>query len=227
MTRIHHFPNNTELAKHLTQAIVSNINELLRKQNRVTLAVSGGKSPITLFQTLSQQSLDWTRVRITLVDERIVPTYHEASNTRLVREYLLQNQAASAQFIPLINDSADESCLKDSTQVLAFARQHFCPADIVVLGMGEDGHTASLFPMMSELSNASLTLLYTRPQNAPYERISMSFAAIKQAKWLYLSIAGEKKHATFQKACEKPDLNLPISDLLHDKHIDLNVYYHQ
>lgn len=226
MPIFHTFSHCAQAANALANDIASHIQTLLCQQARVRLALSGGKSPIAFFHALSQRHLDWSRVDITLVDERIVPTQHPDSNTQLLRQHLLQNQAVLANFIPIIQDDSDECCLKNREQVLHFARQHFCPADIVVLGMGEDGHTASLFPFMPELAINSATLLHTCPQNAPYERISMSFAAIKQAKRLYLAIAGEQKYAVYQQATQAINAQLPISYLLHDENIVLNVYYH-
>ena len=93
-------------AQVLADAVAQNLRDTLATQPRATLAVSGGKSPIAFFQALSQQDLDWARVNITLVDERIVPTAHVDSNTGLVRQHLLQNRAAAAQWLPLIDDAA-------------------------------------------------------------------------------------------------------------------------
>ncbi len=98
-------------AEQLAQAVAQNLRDTLAKQDRATLAVSGGKSPIAFFQALNQLDLDWARVNIALVDERVVPTNHADSNTQLVCDNLLQNRAKDAKFIAMIDDAASESRL--------------------------------------------------------------------------------------------------------------------
>lgn len=93
-------PSAEQSAETLAQAVAQNLRDALAKQDRATLAVSGGKSPIAFFQALNQIELDWARVNITLVDERLVPTQHTDSNTGLVRQYLLQNKAQAAKWLP-------------------------------------------------------------------------------------------------------------------------------
>ena len=105
--------NAAQSAETLAQAVAQNLRDVLVKQERATLAVSGGKSPIAFFQALSQADLDWARVNITLVDERLVPTNHADSNTGLVRQYLLQNRATAAKWLPVVSDEATESSLKN------------------------------------------------------------------------------------------------------------------
>ena len=100
-------------AQALAEAVAQNLRDTLATQERATLAVSGGKSPIAFFQALSQQDLDWARVNITLVDERIVPTRHADSNTGLLRQHLLQHRAAAARWLPMIDDAASEGSLKN------------------------------------------------------------------------------------------------------------------
>lgn len=223
--------NAAQSAKLLAQNVAENLRQVLAKQEYATLSVSGGKSPIIFFQTLSQCELDWARVRITLVDERIVPTQHNDSNTRLVRQYLQQKCAAQAIWLPMIDDAANEDSLKDIPQAVAFAVQHFTQPDVLVLGMGSDGHTASLFPYAPQLDDALAAdypqpLLHTSPQTAPHERISMTLAAIERTAHIYLAIAGADKFIVYQQAAQARQKHHPISYILHSEKVTVHVFYH-
>ena len=223
--------NAAQSAEQLAQAVAQNLRDTLAKQDRATLAVSGGKSPIAFFQALNQADLDWARVNITLVDERVVPTNHADSNTGLVRQYLLQNQAANATWLPVIDDNADESSLKNITQAVDFALQHYAQPDVLILGMGGDGHTASIFPQAPQFADAVRAdypqpLLHTTPVTAPHERISMTLAAIEATPHVYLSIAGAEKLAVYRQAEQAVTQQFPISYVLNSDKVNANVFYH-
>ena len=222
--------NAAASAQALADAVAQNLRDTLATQPRVTLAVSGGKSPIAFFQALSQQDLDWARVNITLVDERIVPTTHADSNTNLVRQYLLQNRAAAAQWLPLISDDADEGSLKNSAAAVEFALQHYTHPDVLVLGMGGDGHTASIFPQAPQFADAVRAdypqpLLHITPITAPYERISMTLAAIEATPHVYLAIAGAEKRRVYDAAAQAQTAQYPISYVLHSQKVNAHVFY--
>lgn len=230
MFHFHSFPNAQAAACALAQAVSGSLRDILHKQERATLAVSGGKSPIAFFQALSVQDLDWPRVNITLADERMVPVSHPDSNTALVRQYLLQNRAAAARWLPLVDDAADEGCLKDSAAAVSFALQHYVQPDIVVLGMGADGHTASLFPQAPQLGKGLRAdypqpLLHVSPVTALHERISVTLAAIERSTRVYLSIAGEDKLAVYHRAAEGISPLYPVSSVLHSEKADCHVFY--
>ena len=217
-------------AQALADAVAQNLRDTLATQPRATLAVSGGKSPIAFFQTVSQQDLDWARVNITLVDERIVPTAHADSNTGLVRQYLLQHRAAAAQWLPLISDDADEGSLKNPADAVAFALRHYTQPDVLVLGMGGDGHTASIFPQAPQFADAVRAdypqpLLHTSPITAPYERISMTLAAIEATPHVYLAIAGADKRRVYEAAAQAQTAQYPISYVLHSQKVNAHVFY--
>lgn len=217
-------------AQALAQAVAQNLRDTLATQPRATLAVSGGKSPIAFFQALSQQDLDWARVNITLVDERIVPTTHADSNTGLVRQYLLQNRAAAATWLPVVDDDADEGSLKNSAAAVEFALRHYTQPDVLVLGMGGDGHTASIFPQAPQFADAVRAnypqpLLHTSPIAAPYERISMTLAAIVATPHVYLAIAGADKRRVYDAAAQAQSAQYPISYVLHSQKVNAHVFY--
>lgn len=219
-----------QAAHLLAQSVAQNLRDILAKQERVTLAVSGGRSPIAFFQALSQEVLDWSRVNITLVDERLVPTVHADSNTRLVREYLLQNHAKVARWLPMVSDEATKDDLNNIVAAVDFALQHFVQADVIVLGMGTDGHTASIFPQAPQFNqaiapNCPHTLIHITPISAPYERISMTLNVLEKAQYIYLAIAGSEKLAVYQKANLAITPQLPISYILHSTKVNLDVFY--
>ena len=217
-------------AQVLADAVAQNLRDTLATQPRATLAVSGGKSPIAFFQALSQQDLDWARVNITLVDERIVPTAHADSNTGLVRQHLLQNRATAATWLPMIDDAASEGSLKNPADAVAFALRHYVQPDVLVLGMGGDGHTASIFPQAPQFADAvrpdyPQPLLHTSPITAPHERISMTLAAIVATPHVYLAIAGADKRRVYEAAAQAQTAQYPISYVLHSQKVNAHVFY--
>jgi len=138
------FADGAELAPAFADWTADLLRKAIAARGAALLVVSGGETPLRYFLALSKRQLDWSRVTVTLADERRVPDDHPRSNARLVRNSLLQREAAAAHFAPL----ADSRLTPE--QELASARTRLAslplPADLVVLGMGEDGHTASWFP---------------------------------------------------------------------------------
>jgi 6-phosphogluconolactonase len=190
---------------------------------RVTFAVSGGTSPRPFLQTLSTQPFDWSRVDVTLVDDRWVPETDSASNSRLAHETLLQNAAASARFLPLVDTS---TTLEAQVAALNGDPQRRVP-NIAVLGMGEDGHTASIFADAPEWDYAITTtdhFVAVHPGSAPHARISWSMSALKKVDHLFLLIAGPKKMDVLNEASATLQKKA-ISQLANDKGVRLDVYW--
>lgn len=204
-------------------------------RGRASLAVSGGKSPIRLFEALREQDLDWARVSIVLVDERVVPPGHDASNSALVARHLLQGKAAAAHFVPFFgelpaqfNAEVLDALVRDATARIDTLPW---PLDVAVLGMGEDAHTASLFAGAPGYARAIATderLAWVVPEQAPipapHARLTFTLHALLEARELVLSIAGETKLSVYRRAAQKADPALPVSLLLNQQQTPVSVW---
>lgn len=206
------------LAAHIAQAL----RTAIAQRGQATLAVSGGKSPVALFQALRTQPLNWAKVMVILVDERVVPHDHADSNTALVRQHLLQDAAEAARFVPFFDEPppALSAVVLDALALQANQRLADLPwpLDVVVLGMGEDGHTASLFPGAPGYARALTCtdkLAWVVPNTAPHARLSLTLPSLLASRELLLSIAGAAKLAVYRRAAAQADTALPISLLLN------------
>lgn len=205
-----------QLAEQLAEAVFQALHEDLNHQERALLVVSGGSTPVPFFKALAAKSLPWERVEVTLADERWVDEQSSDSNAKLVREHLLQGEASAATFIPLTCSAAtpEEGVDEVTKQVESLA----WPASVVILGMGGDGHTASLFPDSPELTLALATdelLVAVRTPSQPQPRITFSADRLHQARRHILHITGEDKRAVLAKALNGDDVRqLPIRAFL-------------
>jgi 6-phosphogluconolactonase len=226
MIELHVFDNQQAQAQALTQALGDALRATLGARAasaRATLAVSGGTSPRRLLETLSHSPLEWSRIDVTLVDDRWVAEDDPDSNARLVRETLLRHAARAARFAPLV-DMAQEP----SRHVALLNRdlERALP-DVAVLGMGEDGHTASIFadaPEWLEATSTSAPFVLVHPASAAHARVSWSLAALKRVGRLFLLIAGEPKLEVLKRAAAEP-LPQAISKLANDDKVVLDVYW--
>lgn len=220
----HEYPDQEVCLEALSENIEQRIRRGIANTGRFSLAISGGRSPIPLFERLSELVLDWSRVRIRLVDERFVPPDHPDSNERLVREHLLKNHAARADFRGLYQDAGDIDSAVESANV------EFQALDLVLLGMGEDGHIASLFPHAPQLSAAlapeAAHYLHVTPPEAAHERISLSLAAVLASAHRILYIAGDTKRNVLRQAKTERSSQLPISLLVAEPGVSIDVYWH-
>ena len=209
----------------LAQAVREGLERTLAQRGHAVLAVSGGRSPIPLFTRLRELEVDWSRVTLTLVDERLVPADHPDSNESLVREHLLRGRAAQARLIGLATDPA-----LDLDECVRRAGLDLPRVDLALLGMGEDGHTASLFPGAPGIEAALDPAGRERyvgviPPAAPHARISMSLAALLDCSALWLSIAGQAKRRVFDTACADPRSALPVARLLRQDRVTVRTYW--
>ncbi|MCY1353900.1 Glucosamine-6-phosphate deaminase [compost metagenome] len=210
--RLFEHPTPMDQAEALAISISNALELAIRVNGWAVLAVSGGRSPVPMFERLRYRPLRWDVVTVTLVDERVVPPDHPDSNAALVRAHLLREAAGSAAFIPLVADAQD---VADPAAAVARANRAFRQPDVVVLGMGEDGHTASLFPDAPELQDAlsdpQPAYLLAHPGTAPHARITLNLAALLAAERAFLSVTGEAKAKVLERALQGPTPALPVS----------------
>jgi 6-phosphogluconolactonase len=207
------------VAERLTAAIAHNPHGI------ATLVVSGGKSPVAFFQALAQKPIQWSKVCISLADERWVPTEHADSNAGLLKRYLFQGPAAEAGFFSLYRPTTTLDEAADATDE---ALKELPKIDVLVLGMGDDGHTASLFPDSPNLAEA-LDLDSTRrclpmlAPSIPHQRLTMTRALLASATTPILSISGQAKLETLRKALAGDDLaEMPVRAFLNPS---LEIYW--
>lgn len=200
------FDDGTELARWLAKDVAGKLSSAVSKRDSATLAVSGGSTPVQFFRELSAIDIDWSKVSVTLADERFVPPDSGRSNQRLVTLELLQHKAAKAQFLPLYAAEEIEASVAEAEKTLA---EHL-PLDVIVLGMGTDGHTASLFPGSEGLREAAdpkgkRLLMAVDAPGAAEPRITMTLPVIAGARNQYLHIEGADKRKAFDAAQESGD----------------------
>lgn len=223
------FASGDLLAAALADAVARDLRLAIVERGEALLAVSGGSTPRRFFAMLAQRMLAWERVTVTLVDERWVPENHARSNARLVRETLLQARAREAKFVPLY--AASEEPEHAVPEVSARIARLGLPFDAVVLGMGEDGHIASLFGAASRFRDAvdphtSALVLPMCASGGVEPRITMSLRTLLHTRALYLHIEGAGKLATLTRALHAgPIEEAPIRAVLRQARVPLRMYW--
>jgi 6-phosphogluconolactonase len=223
------FADSDALARNLSDQLAANLRTAIAARGLASLVVSGGKSPIKLFELLRVETLDWSRVCIALADERWVDPTDPESNEKLVRDYLLKESAAAARFIGLKN-AAPTPDLGAVSAWETFARVPR-PFDAVVLGMGDDGHTASLFPRSPNLASALNPAAVAgcvgmRSPVAPHPRLSLNLSALLDSRRIVLPLGGAQKWKTYCAASgDGPAEEMPIRCVLRQRHTPVEVMW--
>lgn len=211
------YPDYEMLAIDVANALAGELTVALDREDRVLLTVPGGKTPAPMFDVLCDVDLDWSRVDVMLSDERWVPEAHVRSNTKLVRERLLVGRAAKARYLPLYAKAVEpEKVLAELEVCIAQA----LPISILVLGMGADMHTASLFPgaegLDTALADDAPVLVPIRSSHVEDIRVSLSARVMNGAISKHLMITGEAKRAALQRARGQGAKQAPVSAILDE-----------
>lgn len=210
------YPDREFLAMDLANKLAGDLNTALMTHDVVGFAVPGGTTPGPIFDTLSAVDLDWDRVRVFLTDERWVPETSDRSNARLVRERLICGKASAAQFIPYYDGGSlnDESVARAADRIVPFL-----PVSVMVLGMGADMHTASLFPgadrLDAALSDDAPPLMALTAPGAPEPRITLTAPVLTGALATHILIMGNDKRDALDRATNLDDpAQAPVSLVL-------------
>lgn len=211
------FATPQELAEAQADAVAEALRRAIDARGGATLAVSGGTTPVRFFRALATRALDWSKVAVTLVDDRYVPPASERSNERLVRENLLQGPAAGCHLIALFSeaDSVEAAARRADLRMLEI----LFPIDVVVLGMGTDGHTASFFPDAESLDEpldplTRQAVFAVHAPSAGEPRLTLALPRIASARMLLLHIEGRAKRHVLEAALAEPDARLPVRRVL-------------
>ena len=195
--------------------IHSILSNAIKNKGSASFIASGGSSPVPIFKDLSTSNLDWANIEVTLVDDRFVNKSHVDSNEKLLNDNLFVNKASNASFISLKSDPSEVYKINQ-------------PFDLMLLGMGEDAHFASLFPSMINTNieyfniDSKPEIIYTEPMGSPlHERISMNLAMILNSKNIILLVSNSKKLDVLTKA--KTNKNLPLYYLFNQKLVDIEI----
>jgi len=223
---LHEFESREELDQHLAEKLVKGLDARLSSNAQASIAISGGSTPKGLFKALSLRDINWSLVDVTLIDDRVVPEDHQDSNEKLAKENLLINFASEAKFHSLLASVADGSDIRELSELdIAW------PLSVAILGMGNDGHTASWFPDAPELQEAlcpsdSQTLMYTHPKAAPHKRATLTLPAVLNSDLVIVHICGEDKKAVLEQALQEGAVEqLPIRAILKQTTTPVEIYW--
>lgn len=233
------FDEQSVLAKSLADRIELEIEHAISARGRAIIAFSGGSTPKPLFRELATRNIDWPRVIVTLVDERWVPIGHQLSNADLLLQNLLNELPSHPKFVPLFTIcasamNAEQSLIPVMTDYCHQTNStHGAPAalDVVILGMGNDGHTASFFPDAENIAqlvdiNCRSQLLSCTSPSAQVDRVTWSLPFLLNTGLLALHITGASKKAVFEQALQDDNaLQLPIRATIFQDRTELQVYY--
>jgi 6-phosphogluconolactonase len=211
------------LEEGITQFITDLIRSAIVRHGSAHILLSGGTTPLVVYARLAKEDIDWSKVWIGLVDERYVPLDHPKNNERALREAFGEAVCGEAHFIGMVHDDEDA---EHNLSVVSSEYQLFMDrTDFILLGMGKDGHFASLFPNDAaseiDLRAESVKILYTTAPDFPTERITCSKGMLKQAKEVVLMITGTEKETIFN---ENKESGLPVG-YLQREFGQLNVFY--
>jgi len=221
---IESFATSTSLAAAAAAAVQALLTSAIDHRGGASLVATGGRSPAPVYDLLAGARLDWSRVTVTLSDDRFVPSASPDSNERLVRERLLTGAAGAARFVPLMRDAESPQAAADLAEAEVAA---LAPYDIMLLGMGEDGHVASLIPgspvMAAGMDLSGSRVLLGVPAGVgspPVARITMTLPALLRARATLILISGDTKREIVETGA-----GLPVHVLLEQAKAPVRVLW--
>ena len=209
------YPDAEMMMMHLADTLASELKNCLLVHDHASFAVPGGTTPGPIFDSLCAVDLEWSRVHVMLTDERWVPETSDRSNTKLLRERLLVERAAAATYVPLYADAATP---EEKLPELAAGLTPELPISVMLLGMGADMHTASIFPGADQLDLAlhgDDRLVAMRAPGAPEPRITLSVKVLKSAMSRHIVIVGGEKREALERARHLPPEQAPVAAVLN------------
>ena len=209
------YPDRDLMMLSLANAIAGDLGGFLRREGRASLCVPGGTTPGPIFDTLSGVDLDWANVAVVLNDERWVPESSDRSNTRLLRQRLIRGKAAQARLVPLYAPADQPEAM---LAALEDGLRPYLPISVLLLGMGADMHTASLFPgadrLAEALSDQAPILMALRADAAREPRITLTAPVLKAAMTTHILITGPEKRAALERAQGLTPAEAPVKAVL-------------
>jgi 6-phosphogluconolactonase len=215
MMRWQDYPDRELMHLAVANTIAGDLADFLRRDGHASLCVPGGTTPGPIFDTLSGVDIDWAHVTVFLNDERWVPEDSDRSNTRLIRERLLRGMAAAATYVPLYADTPQP---EDALAALGDGIMPHLPISVLLLGMGTDMHTASLFPGADRLAEAlspqAPVLMALRADAAGEPRITLTAPILRGAMTTHILITGAEKRAALERAAQLTEMEAPVKAVL-------------
>ena len=222
----HDYPDPEMMALAVAQKLAADLRRALARREEVLLCVPGGSTPGPVFDTLAQLELPWERIIVLPGDERWVPPDHPRSNAAQLRARLLQGPASAARLMTLDGGPGADYTAPPDEATIELLRARLTPAlpiDVALLGMGEDGHVASLFPSAPELPEAladdAPVLMRLSPRDQPEPRLSLTAPVLSGAFSLHILITGGEKRRIIEEAKGADPLDAPVAALLDDAHV--------
>ncbi|MBS0275693.1 MAG: 6-phosphogluconolactonase [Proteobacteria bacterium] len=229
--RLREFASTGDMAARLADEIVARLKSAVEVRGHASLVVSGGTTPGALFDVLCERDAPWGKVWITLSDERWIAPSEDGSNEKLVRTRLLRGKAAGAHFTGMKTSDAKPENAQTTVETAISAMPR--PFDVVLLGMGDDGHTASLYPRAPELkaaldtgSPALVHAVHAQNAAATGDRMTLTLRALLDTRWIALLIKGEEKMETYRAAESGSDVtDMPVRAVLGQAGVPVEVFW--
>jgi len=208
----HVFPNIEELSQAFADFAATTLQNTLAHKPQATLVVPGGNTPRYYLPVLAECALPWDRITVTLSDERWVDVNDEKSNEHLVKQHLMNHLPANTRFVGL--KTRHDNPLAAVDEIHQRLERLPLPLSLTVLGLGEDGHIASLFPGMNPDLTDTHHCVAVAPPIAPSPRVSLSLEMLANSEHIALVVTGKSKRRLLDQLNEYPDPKLPIVWLL-------------